>query len=99
MEQRGDGHRRVGRREQDGPRVARRLEDARLRRHALGRPAREHGPAARPDGAYGALMWKRPLALTLPWKVELERVELHYVLQSWALLPGNRVSFLRDGKE
>jgi len=44
-------------------------------------------------------MWKRPLALTLPRKVELERAELHYALQPRALMPGNRVSFLRDGKE
>jgi cardiolipin synthase len=44
-------------------------------------------------------VWKRPLALTLPRKLELERGGLSYALQPQAFLPGNRVKILRDGVE
>jgi cardiolipin synthase len=44
-------------------------------------------------------MWKRSVALTLPAGLELEKKELAYALQPKALLPGNRIAFLRDGAE
>ncbi len=44
-------------------------------------------------------MWKRPLALTLPRKLEIDRGALSYALQPQLFLPGNRISFMRDGAE
>src|SRR2546423_11644690 len=44
-------------------------------------------------------MWKRSVALTLPTGFELEKQEVAYALQPKALVPGNRITFLRDGTE
>jgi cardiolipin synthase A/B len=45
------------------------------------------------------VIWKRPLALSLPRSLEVGLADLRYALQPRTLLPGNRITLLRDGAE
>jgi cardiolipin synthase len=45
------------------------------------------------------VLWKRPLALSLPRSLEVGMADLRYALQPRALLPGNRITLLRAGAE
>lgn len=45
------------------------------------------------------MLWKRPVRLSLPQSVELGRADLGYALHPRALLPGHRLTLLRDGAE
>jgi cardiolipin synthase A/B len=45
------------------------------------------------------VLWKRPLALTLPRNLEVGMADLGYAFQPRALVPGNRITLLRGGEE